>query len=196
MGKFSSKLIIIIDKLKAKQLTLVEFDFLFWMIIAPIVFGSFLCFSLIETVYHQGDNSLFFYSAAFFTLPWVVFLLWVKSCSIYVSRTVLGNMFAWFVIFLLSVLLAGACSGYTLLINAMTGSRSISVGGVVAIKSTESGRWLGVRRRVVTVGDQGTFDFYVSANDYDRIFLDSSYFQAMTLGGLGYPYRLGLAYWK
>jgi hypothetical protein len=86
--------------------------------------------------------------------------------------------------------------GYVSLANALTGSPvPIMVEGRVIAKKSYSGRWAGPRKLVTIAFDGREISFNLTAIDYNRLTIGSSYGQEMKLGGLGYYYRWGRSYW-
>jgi hypothetical protein len=87
--------------------------------------------------------------------------------------------------------------GYAGFWNALSGSsEEILVGGPVVKLEAKSGRYLGAQYEVTLRYDNRNIQLTVPRAEYETLKKGDIYGRKMKLGGLGYYYTWGIAWWK
>jgi hypothetical protein len=90
-----------------------------------------------------------------------------------------------------------ASMGYFLLANALTGSNNpVLVNGSVTEMKVESGRWAGKLNNITIHYGNRDVMLTVTPQEFAQLKPGDMYGRKMKLGGLGYYYTWGLAFWK
>ena len=167
-----------------------------WYVIFPYMLPSFFGMLAIDTELAIGDVSFKFALAIFFT----PFFLWIlvlfsrtlpkrPSVSIKLLRVLGAAAFA--------VFFSLGGFGYIAIWNALTGSKEeILVSGPVVHLKAESGRWAGKLHNITIHSGGRDVMITVTPQEFSEIKAGDIYGRKMKLGGLGYYYTWGLAYWK
>ena len=172
-------------------------DRVFWYgIFFPFIVPSFACMVLIDSEIALGSEATKIALGVFGIPMTIVFLLLNSRC---LPRDP-GAMFQVLRVVLV-LLMAGVYSfsaiGYVSLWNALTGSgEAVLVRGPVVSMKAEGARWLG-REYLVTIQHGGrAVELSILPQEYATLQPGDTYNKLMKLGGLGYYYSWGLAYWK
>lgn len=128
-----------------------------------------------------------------FSIPWLLLILWVQAHSPAQFspfwRCVSAVLFA--------VAAAGGGFGHFELVNAFSGSSIPAVvKGPVVKMEKYSGRWIGTRRIVTIQFQDDELELSQTEEEYKNTKVGDTFGREMKLGGLGYYYRWGLAFWK
>ena len=171
-------------------------DRVFWYGMLPFIAPSFACMVLIDSEIALGDLAIKITLGVVGIPLATVFLLLNSRC---LPRDDAFMFKAARVVF--ALVAAGTLSfvslGYVSLWNALTGSgEQVLVRGPVVSMKAESARWLG-REYLVTIQHGGrAVELSILPQEYATLKPGDTYNKMMKLGGLGYYYSWGLAYWK
>ena len=170
---------------------------MFWFLFLPYGGGSLLSAICIESELGDPSEAVLIWAIAIFFLPWSLIVASILAHSPSASPTIRRRIVRAIAAAIMGVFAAGAGFGYIDLSNSLTGSSApVDVKGPVVSTRTHSGSWAGTRRIVTIRFQDRDVAFSLSANEYGNVKVGDIYGQEMNLGGLGYYYRWGLAFWK
>jgi|APEBP8051072210_1049370.scaffolds.fasta_scaffold09393_1 uncharacterized membrane protein YfcA len=180
-----------------RELTRSDHDRLFWWLFLPYIGGSLAGAVFIEFELSHASDSMLEWAIGLFFLPWLLVIHIIQSHTPPSKPSWSRRAVLLLTAVVLATFASGAGFGYVNIINALTGSSNpTNVHGLIVDMKTYSASWAGTRR-VVAVR-YGTRDVVLSltANEYAQLRLGNTYSREMFLGGLGYYYRWGRAFWK
>ena len=171
-------------------------DRMFWYVGVPLLAPSFLSNVLIDTEAAGGD-ALWKYSMLVFFAPIFIGLLVLANHALPKTPSTLIKALLVFAAFSFAAAGSYANMGYFLLANALTGSNQPAlVSSPVTEMKAESGRWTGKLHNItIHYGDRDVM-LTVTPQEFASLRTGEVYSREMKLGGLGYYYTWGLAFWK
>lgn len=170
--------------------------YLGWLPLLPVLLPSSIGMFMIDSEAGWGEAGIKFGFAIFF-VPYLLWYLLLFSrslpkdppISIKLVR-VLGAMGGAAVISFFGF-------GYYSLLNALTGpDEKVWVSGPVKEMNAESGRWVGKVHEITIRHDGRNVQLTVTPEVFSELRKGEFYGREMKLGGLGYYYTWGVAWWK
>jgi hypothetical protein len=168
---------------------------LFKIIIVPFLVPSFLGLIAIDSEAAGGDIAIKWAFSIFFVPMTVVFLL--LAFSLPREPLLQWRIFRVACALISAAIITYVSMGYFDFVNVLTGSKQpVLVSGTITKMKAESGRWAGKLHNItVRYGDRDIM-LTVTPKEFDQLKIGEVYSREMKLGGLGYYYAWGLAFWK
>lgn len=181
-----------------RSLTSEDQDKIFWFLfIIPYGLLSFGGMVLIDAEHGSISNVVFKLAVEVFFLPWFIFIWAIAAHSLPKKPSIQIKVFRLVIAVVYALVAALAGAGYFNLTNALTGSNQpVLVSGPITEMKAESGRWAGKLHNItVRYGDRDVM-LTVTPQEFAQLKTGEMYSREMKLGGLGYYYTWGLAFWK
>lgn len=180
-----------------RELTEKDNEKIFWLLFIPYVMGALLGDCLVDGEVGDRANVVFYWALTAFFLPWLAVVRLIQAHTLPRFPSIRRRVALFVVAVIYASVAATAGFGYMDVANALTGSASHAMvsGPVVSMKSY-SGGWSG-RQRLITIHfENRDLDLTLTQEDYSNVRIGDIYSREMKLGGLGYYYKWGRAYWK
>lgn len=171
-------------------------DRIFWQVAVPSLAPSFIGMIAIDSETAGGDVALKWAFGIFF-VPMFIGLLVLASHALPKKPSLVIKLLRVVGALIFSAAFSYASMGYLNIANALTGSNQpVLVSGPITEMKAESGRWAGKLHDItVRYGDRDVM-LTVTPQEFARLKIGEVYSREMKLGGLGYYYTWGLAFWK
>ena len=171
-------------------------DRIFWYTVTPLLGPSLACLVLIDTEAAAG-NTLWKYSVLLFFPPMFLGGLVLAAHALPRKPSPTDKLLRVFGAFSVAAIYSLLCTGYLLLANVLTGSpQPVLVSGPVTEMKAESGRYTGKLHNITVHYDDRDIKLTVTPQEFVQLRVGEVYSREMKLGGLGYYYTWGLAFWK
>jgi len=176
-------------------LTSSDIDHLFKIIIIPFLMPSFLGGIAVDSESAGGDIAIKWAFSIFFVPMSVVFLLLAFSLPRELSLP--WNIFRVVAALVSAAVITYVSMGYFNFANALTGSsQPVLVSGAITEMKAESGRWIGKLHKITIRYEGREVMLTTTPQEFAQLKVGDVYSREMKLGGLGYYYTWGLAFWK
>lgn len=182
---------------KKRELTEKDHKKIFWIVFFPYLFLSILGVWLIDAEMSPKSDKMMGLSVPIFFLPWFVIILSIQAHTPPVYPSIQRRVFRFISAIVITVFAAGGGFGYINIANALTGSSTaVAVSGPIIEMKRYSAGWSGPRRIITIHFENRDIKLSLKLEEYNQIKIGDIYSRQMKLGGLGYYYRWGLAFWK
>jgi len=166
-------------------------------VLLPYVIGSLLGAVLIDAEMSGSSDMMIYWSLVIFFLPWLVIILLIQAHTPPLSPSIQRRVVLFIVASAYASAVAAAGFGYINIANALTGSSTVVVvsGPVIDMRQYSAG-WSGPRRVITIHFENRDVKLSLELEEYNQIRIGDIYSRQMKLGGLGYYYQWGWAFWK
>ena len=171
-------------------------DRIFWRAAVPLLVPSFLGAIAIDSESAGGDIAVKWAFGILF-LPIFLGLLVLAAHALPKKPSTLIKALRFFGAFSFAAAGSYASMGYPNLANALTGSsQPVLVSGLITEMKAESGRYAGRPHNITVRYNDREVMLTTTPQEFAQLKVGDVYSREMNLGGLGYYYTWGLAFWK